>query len=494
MVLRRIPVVLRAALACLLLLAAPLYADIESVVGQVLRDKYLDKAHVAVVIARLDGSGEPQMLVRHNPSDPLIPASNLKLVTTAASLDHFGADHKLRTVLLQNGPDVVLVGDGDPTFGDVELLKASGWDVATVYALWADEMRRRGIDSVRDIVVDDSVFDQEFLHPNWPADQVHKRYEAQVGGLNLNANCLDFYLSPTTPGKTVRYTMVPQTGYASVRNSCLTGNRSAVWLSRDPGGNQIVLRGEADVANTEPISVTIHDPPMFAGFVLVETLRSRGISVTGTLRRDLAAQSRDKAQGAAGGWTVLGALETPITGVLGRANKDSMNLYAEALCKRLGHATSGEPGSWANGTAAMAAFLRSCKVSPQQFVLDDGCGLSKRNAISAEALVRVLAHVYARPDAQAYFSTLAVGGMDGTLEDRFRQSALVGRVFAKSGYVNRVSALSGYLKAADGQWYAFSILMNDLPQGTNAKAKQVQERILTAVDAELASQPATRAR
>ena len=84
-------------------------------------------------------------------------------------------------------------------------------------------------------------------------------------------------------------------------------------------------------------------------------------------------------------------------------------------------------------------------------------------------------------NAENYVKNIQWGG-DGTLEKRFRDSDLRGRVFGKSGYVNGVSSLSGYVKAKDGQWYAFSILMNGVSD--IATCKQIQERIVKAIDAD----------
>ena len=98
------------------------------------------------------------------------------------------------------------------------------------------------------------------MHPSWPADQMHKRYVAEVAGLNLNANCIDFLLKTTSPGETVRYAMNPQTKFVSVANTCLTGgDTAAVWLSRPPGSNAIVLKGRTPANMGEPLSVTVHD-------------------------------------------------------------------------------------------------------------------------------------------------------------------------------------------------------------------------------------------
>jgi D-alanyl-D-alanine carboxypeptidase/D-alanyl-D-alanine-endopeptidase (penicillin-binding protein 4) len=462
----------------------PAYArgDLKAEIATVLAQKSLQKGAVGIEIVKLgDSDGQDQLVFEHNAHDPRIPASNLKLVTTSAALAKFGPDFKFKTVLMKRGDDLVLVGDGDPTLGDAEYLKTvgGGWGVTTVFQAWAKQLAARGITRVNDVIIDDSVFDEQFVHPRWPADQEHKRYVAQVGGLNLNANCLDFYIRGGQSGSVVGYMTDPVTRFVEIRNACVAGNQNAIWLSRELGTNKIVLRGESPRSGVQvPVSVTIHDPAMFAGTVLAETLATGGVKITGHVKRDRSLRAeRDKG---AAGWTLLGVHETPLMTVLARANKDSMNLYAESLCKRLGFAATGQSGSWQNGTAAVAQFLKTAGVGENEFKLDDGCGLSKENVISPHALIRVLAHDYHSANRQKFIETLSVGGVDGTLEDRFRGTDLKGRVFGKSGYVSGVRSLSGYVKAKDGHYYAFSILMNKVPE--DGTAKPLQDRIVKSID------------
>ncbi|HEV2295163.1 MAG TPA: D-alanyl-D-alanine carboxypeptidase/D-alanyl-D-alanine-endopeptidase [Tepidisphaeraceae bacterium] len=471
-------------LAIALLAPALARADLAGEVRAILNDKYLAKAKAGVVIAKLqDGSTKPDMRFAANGAMPLIPASNLKLITTAAALDRLGPDFKFRTHLLLKGEDLYLIGDGDPTLGDAEMLKPLGWDVTTIFMIWADELKKRNVAHVKNLYIDDSVFDEQFLHPNWPIDQEHLRYVAQVGGINLNVNCVDFIIRKSSYGQPVSVLMNPDTQYINFKNTCITGDRDAIGLVRVRGGNDVILRGQTDTSRSTPISVTVHDPPMYAATVLAETLAEAGITVGSAPVRNRSARRAFAKEGESGGWSVVGALDTPLAPVLNRANKDSVNLYAESLCKRLGFAATSQPGTWLSGTMAMGEFVRSCGVTEEQFRLDDGCGLSKENAISAEAIVRVLAREFGGKNRQMFLDSLSVSGADGTLKDRFAASVLSGRVFAKSGYVNYVGTLSGYVNTTDGSWYAFSILMNEVPFRTNNKAKELQERIVNAIEA-----------
>ncbi|HEX8520889.1 MAG TPA: D-alanyl-D-alanine carboxypeptidase/D-alanyl-D-alanine-endopeptidase [Tepidisphaeraceae bacterium] len=455
--------------------------DLAGEIKAVLQDKYFNKAEVGIAIVKLGSSAADSKTIFSHESDiPLTPASNLKLLTTSAALDRLGSDFKFKTTLLHHEQDLYLIGDGDPTIGDMELLKKSGWNSTTVFRTWAAELKKRGVTTVRNVSVDDSIFDEVFYHPNWLGRWANSSYAAQIAGVNMNLNCVDFFIRTTGAGQLAGYQTEPPTRYLDVKNSAVMGSRDAVRLGRIPGKNEVSITGTAQRNSIDPISVPVQDPALYCATVLAETLSREGIKVTGAVQRDRTASAQAKQS--PGDWNLMAALETPITTVLGRANKNSVNLYAECLCKRLGHEVTGKPGSWTNGPTAVAQFLKKIGAAEGQFHIDDGCGLSRKNDVSAAAMTKLLVYNYFSNNKQIFLDSLGIAGVDGTLEKRFQNSDLRQRVFAKSGYIEAVSSLSGYVKAKDGTWYAFSILMNDLLAGTNPTAKDMQERIVKAVD------------
>jgi len=463
---------------CLLALASGLKADVTSSIDAIVRENYLKNVEVGVKIVRLGDTPAASVTVYDRHGDvPFTPASNLKLATTSAALDTLGADFQFRTLLVQKGTTLALVGDGDPTLGDAELLKKVGWKSTTLFEKWAEALATRGLTKATGVSYDDGIFDAEFQHKNWPADQIHKRYVAGVSGLNFNANCLDFYLEPKGAGAVVGYRVDPPISGIPINNTCVQGSKNAVWLSRARDSSDIELKGQIPSANGEPISVTVNDPSNFAAMAFAEAFGRSGVAIEGPIVRDTTIRASIK------DWTLLAVHETPIEQVLTRANKDSMNVYAESLFKRTGAKVSGEPGSWKNGIVAVGKYLESIGVPASQFSLDDGCGLSRKNNISPSALVTILQHQYFGKNRDLFVRTLAVAGVDGTLENRFDGTPLRERVFAKSGFIDGVSTLSGFAKGKNDQWYAFSILFNGIPKQSNSIAKKLQERIVLAIDA-----------
>lgn len=450
-------------------------------VQDVVASKLLSRAQVGVMIVKLaDTPDKCRVLYEHNAHAQLAPASNMKAITTSAALATLGPTFKFRTVLLRNGQDLIVWGDGDPTLGDAELMQKVGWDMLAVYKDWGEQLRKRGVTTVRNVIVDDSIFDEQFLHPRWDKHRF-QLFGAELGGLNFNVNTLEFTVQASSRGTS--WTMHPATSYVKVAaNRCTAGGSSLLSIPREPESNTVSLHGT--IAGSCQASITIHDPSLYSATVLAETLVNNGINVTGGVGRDRSTRQRYAAATAdqrTRDWPVMCIFETPIASVINRANKDSQNLYAEALCKRSGAAASGQSGSWANGTGNTGRFLQKLGVSPSEFVLDDGCGLSRDNRISANAVTRVLMYDWVAPYRQMFVNSLSVGGVDGTLKKRFGND-LEGRVHAKTGFIEGVSCLSGYLQARDDNWYAFSILINGIPAKSNSSIKPLQDRIVKAID------------
>src|SRR2546426_2650611 len=126
-------------------------ADLQSDIKSILSDELLRGSQVSVVVEAMpDG----RALYHHNEHQLLMPASNMKILTTSAALNLLGPEFRFRTLLVQRGEDLVLIGDGDPSFGDAELLKKSNTPATAIFQKWAEQLRGR---TFRHCLVDDSV-------------------------------------------------------------------------------------------------------------------------------------------------------------------------------------------------------------------------------------------------------------------------------------------------------------------------------------------------
>lgn len=420
-----------------------------------------------------------QVLYSYHADDLLTPASNVKLVTTAAALFYLGADYQFRTVVAATGDvdaqgvlqgDLVVVGGGDPSISG----RFFGGDARVVFAQWADKLRDRGIGSVAgDLIGDDRFFDREYRHPGWPKGQEASWYEAPIGALSLNDNCVDFVLSPASPGQPARLSLNPPSDYLQFENRCMTRagrGSSVVTCVRAPGSRRVLLRGSLPQnGGTAASNVTVDNPGEFFLEVLAGVLRERGIEVRGRVR--LVAADETFAH-----LTPLLEHRSGLRDAIEVANKRSQNFYAEQILKTLGRETLGE-GSFGRGVEAVTMFLEKQEFNPEHYRLADGSGLSRDNQLSAHFLTDLLAVMAHSPVADVYRESLAEAGVDGSMRNRLRDVNSGAKVFGKTGSLATVRALSGYVQAESGELLAYSFLMNGSAAGT-WRARSVQDEAL----------------
>lgn len=422
----------------------------------------------------------------------LIPASNMKLVVMAAAVDRLGHDYTFATVLAIHDTHLVVVGGGDPTIGDELLCRRRGLSITHLFHEWAAALKQAGIKQIPgDILIDDSIFDTRFVHPNWPENQYQAWYEAPVGGLSINENCVQALVSPTEPGKPARVTLVPGNTYITVDNKAVTGAKSSVTVTRPRDADTLNVRGTV-AAQGLLEKVTVRDPGLFFGSVLKTVLATDGIPVGGQVVRKRVRLENGLLPNDC---HLVHVHRTPLADALSRCGKDSRGLMAESLLKTLGARQYGQ-GSWDNGRSAVHLFLRDVNVPASEIKIDDGSGLSRYNRLSPSASTRILRHMFAStPERFELFrESLAVAGVDGTLMKRLRTPETKGRLFAKTGYINNVWTLAGYVRTSSDQWLAFAIYVNGTSKQTPSQKARIDRacRILAQWPNIAAPPPSTR--
>lgn len=482
----------------LVLAAIPAIArDPQNEVERLITQSPVAKATIGVSVVDLRTG---QRLVAINDDLALIPASNMKLLTTGAALSVLGPDFVFRTELIQAGSTVVLVGSGDPSLGDPRMLELSSSPIGVEDMLdaLASSVAKAGMTRVDEIIVDDRIFERRWVHPGWPADQLDRHYAAAVAGVNFHLNVLDFYPAPG-PGAGTRasFELEPRAPWIArevqVRALTSTTGRHTPWVRRDATRNAFTLLGEVKHAAQTPIRIAVHDAPLFAGQLLASRIvRYAGVGPAGsgpTNAVRLAAPDeqirRDR---------VLAVVTTPLVDIVARCNRDSVNLYAEALLKRIGHEVTGEPGSWGNGGAVLRMVLAD-RLGPNaatSTVISDGSGLSRANRVRPATMTRWLGNMRQDPAiGDLFVGSLATTGQ-GTLRKRFPGTTLKNTLRAKSGTINGVRCLSGYLiHPTTGRTLVFSILINDLPLsgGAGPQALRLHESIVATLDIWLSANP-----
>lgn len=395
------------------------------------------------------------------------PASNMKIITTATALALLGGDYQFETRLAVRGNDLVVVGDGDPGLGDPKIAKDHGEIITAVFHRWADELNRRGMKAISgDLIIDDTLFDDQFVNPSWDPGQLQHWYCAPVGGLGFNDNCLDVEVWPSKSGQPVHFTTTPRLKNIEIVNRCISGRKGPPIIARL--GNDMRFRLSKGTGKRMPIGpVTVVRPGLFFADACRTALSAKGIKINGVIRRE---RVRRPDGSLSPECEVIAVHRTPIAAVVRRANRDSQNYFAECLMKRAGYAAgqrsrSASPiGSWPTGRKAIKGFLGQIGVDANQMVFEDGSGLSHESRVSPTAITEVLRAMHASVVFSTFYGSLATsGGSAGTLRKRMRD--IPGKVHAKTGLINGVRTLSGYVQGAQGRMYAFSILFNNIHGG-----------------------------
>lgn len=440
-----------------------------------------------------------QVLWSHRANQALIPASNMKLLTSGAALMVLGPEFSFETKLLDAGGRLVLVGSGDPSLGDPAVLGrgATPMTLQDLLGGMVKAVQDRGITQIDELVVDDRVFDRAYAHPTWPADQLNRSYCAEVGGVNLHANVLSIFLQPGPGGRGLPSVKIqPEAPWVQIDNLArtVTTGRQTVWVARPTAENRFQIRGDVLNKGAEPVDVAFHEPPLLAGRVIAHELGKAGIRIgkTGGPAGIDAVRLIGEDERAAAGQPVV-VVRTSIADVLRQCNTDSHNLYAEALLKRVAFDVNQEPGSWESG-AAVLRMLLSEKLGPDaasSTQVADGSGMSRENRVSAGTLASWLRAVERDEKIRgAMLHSLATPG-SGTLRTRFKDIKLSNDVYAKSGYLNGVRSLSGYLISPNGQTVIYAMILNDVPAGAPTQnARVLLEKCVDLADDWLAGQQA----
>ncbi len=401
------------------------------------------------------------VIYSHNARKPRMPASNMKVVVTAAALRYLGPEFEYKTRVGRQNGALVVIGSGDPLLGDrstdERYDRPDGW----IFEKIIQALKEQGVAEVNDIIVDTTVFDDQRVHPSWPAKDHNKSFACEVCGLNFNGNCIE--VSASNLGSSVALRLEPKTSYVQIVNDAepVTEGDSAIGSNRTPQPNRIIVFGKC-LDREGPFRVAIEQPAAFFGFCLAENLLRAGLTAKGKLI--------DRAVALETGFTPLVEFTTPLTDCLRRANTDSFNLVAEALLKTLdAHSRPDHrDGSWSGGRNLIARYLTDLGIPSEEFVIDDGSGLSRNNRMTTHALSTILLDLYRSKNWELFEGSLAVGGEDGTIEEYFSETRYRGKVRAKTGYISGVRALSGVCLTDTGR-YLFSVLSNG-PKGLSRDA------------------------
>ena len=433
----------------------------------------VSRASWGIVVSSLD---RHDRLVDLNAHTLFVPASVAKLVSVATAADAVGWDHRFETSLLTTGSvsqgrlfgDLIVVGSGDPSIGG-----RGGGDLSTFVAA----VKAAGFERIEGrIVGDDDALEEPRPQLSWAWDDLGYTTGSLFGALNLAENRTVVTVTPaSTAGAPADVSIQARAEGRPIVNRVTTGpagSPSLVWPEQRPGETALTIAGSIPLgASPTPLGISSGNPTLWFATVLRNRLIEEGIVVTGeAVDIDDLSPPPDRSDA-----TMLFTYRSPTLAEIARPLlKESINLYGEAFMRL----NTGK-GVFPTNDAALDGLrkrLTAWGLSDGSYQLVDGSGLSRRDAISPEAVMAVLQRMSSSFDAAPFLTALPIAGVDGSLAARMKGTAAEGNLRAKTGTMSNIRSLAGYVTARNGEHLAFVILINNF-EGTSAAANQAIDAV-----------------
>jgi len=458
-------------LALLFLLLPPAHAQapLAPALDKILNAPTLRGGVTGAIVCRVrDG----KTLYAHDADLRLLPASNRKLFTSAAALELLGANFRVHTdILAAAKPDAsgTIAGDVYLRGGGDGLLSLADLDTMAAALALAGVKRIEG-----NVVGDGTRFADGPYGFGWEWDDFSDEEFPQISALEVGEGVLEVRAVPGhAPGDPVSVVLDPPTNYVPLTVTAQTAAKEAAdtcTASKTWDKNEFKIAGTLPLGQMLTQKVPVQNPPLLAATLLRVALIRRGIAVT-----------RPASDGSTPPNAALLASHPslPLSEYIVRMNKPSDNLLAESLVRLLDRA-----GTYDAGHLRETPFFHSLGVDTGAIALVDGCGVGRRNFVTARAVAQLLLGMHREKNWPLYYASLPIAGVDGTLKSRMIGTPAQNNVHAKTGTLSQARALSGYVTGRSGQLYVFSLLMNNFP-GNARSAGTVQDQFVEYLAAHL---------
>ncbi len=451
-------------------------SQLEPAIAGILNRPQFRRTRWGILVETLE-EGSDRTLYSRDSERFFVPASNAKLLTSAAALHHLGPEFRIRTSVYGPNPtgerieSIRIVGRGDPTIGKIQLEAI------------AQQLQQQGIRQIGELIGEDSYFAGSPVHPNWEWEDVQAGYGAPVNSLIFNQNSIDFTLTPQAVGQPLQVTWAnptEQTRWEIDNRSTTVATDTGEFLNvgRELSRPLVRVAGQLRVgSDPEEVSIAVVEPAQnFLGYFR-QALNAVGIT---TGREIVSDQFRDTPNQR----ELAAIVSPPLSELAVEVLQKSNNLYTEVLLRSLGANPQGKGNSplpeetVEAGLQVLKAALTELGVDPTSYDLVDASGLSRQNLISPEALVQTLRGMAVSPYFDIYREALPLAGVSGTLRTRFRNTPAAQTVRAKTGTLTGVSTLSGYVPNAEYNTLLFSILVNQSDQSSEMLRTAIDEIVL----------------
>ncbi len=426
----------------------------------------------------------------HNGKISLTPASTMKIITTASALQLLGKDYRYETLLQYTGTfdktsgtlngDLVIRGSGDPSLNSEYFRKPE--DSFYVANKWTAILKEKGIKKITgQIVLDVSCFEED-IPGTWVWGDLGNYFGAAPNGLSYNDNKFYIVFKPTAKaGDSVCINKtVPCIGGLCFNNSVKAGgSEDNAMVYRAPFSNDVTIHGTLPVSSkTQSIEASLPDPSLLLAKHLQAAFALQGIELKNL--ETLKLTTYNKKQYDKPRTTLYNHKSPTLEKIIFFTNLHSNNMYAESIFKTIA-LKKGSWGSTWQGMTTVSAHLKSKGFETNGLFINDGSGLSRSNAVTAEHLTKILYMMSVDSVNRAAFTnSLPIAGVSGSLRTLGKGTALENNFRAKSGYITRARSYAGYMKAKSGKQICVSLIINNF-NGSPTDAKKRMEQIFLKV-------------
>lgn len=450
--------------------------DLQAKIRQALFRPELRRGSVGVKIISLDTG---KTIFEQDAEKYFMPASNMKSFTVATAMEKLTPNFRFVTsVFAASQPDANGTIQGDLTVygrGDISISTAfynsdyyGGIDVL------ADRILEAGVKRIEgNLVGDETFFSGSAIPTGWEWDDLQWYYGAEVSALPLNDNSVDLSIKPGAANSPCFVQIQPLNTLYKIVNRCVTtDSRTRRDIRVVKKTDQNILEVYGTMPNNDggyTGSITISHPADLFVEMLRQRLLQKGVTVTG---KNMVKSEKPEMAAMVMPVEIAKLESVPFSIIAAKTMKPSQNLYTETILwtlgERLGDKTNPKLSSAERGIAVVKNFLRQIGVPDDAILQYDGSGLSRHNLITPSAAVRLYEYMAKQsPYAAVWQNSLTIGGVDGTLRNRFKGTKAEANMRGKTGTIDQVSALSGYVTTAAGERLVLSILVNGVPVTSN---------------------------
>ncbi len=407
-----------------------------------------------------------RVVAEHRASRAAIPASTMKVITTATALELLGAGYTFETTLSYDGTlepggilngNIYIVGSGDPTLGSSKM-GDSGF-----LNKWVNALRQAGIKKINgNIIGDDSRFDNEGSNSKWTWDDIGNYYAPGIWGIAYRDNTVAVTFQSGAPGSIPaiirQQPQVPGMTIDNYVTSTKTTSDNAYFFGAPKSMNRVV-RGEIPANRPSfVVRAELPNPALLLAQEFQAALTAEGIGISGgAFDQDMYQRGRMLAPVTR--TTLYTHNSAPLSEIIKEANQKSNNFYTEQLFKSL--SLSKHPiATNQRSIEIVRQFWREKGLDTTELFMEDGSGLSPANAVSARFFTELMEYMYRKSaNREVFINSLAVAGKVGTLAGFLKNTPLDGKLTGKSGTISRVRSYTGYI--TNNREWAFAVLVNN---------------------------------